>query len=143
MYPITITLERYLMSLVFFAVALVSASAMAESQNDEATLSRTQMISQSMLPSEGTLPSYTKNGPSRFNYLWMQQYQPGYESREGTAALGKMLRIGIKTFYRNYRKSDVIRPGEGDDDIASSYAGVDYKLRLNEERISLRIGYDF
>lgn len=39
----------------------------------------------------------------RFNLLWMQQYQPGYRSRNGGAALGQIMRGYLRSAYKSYR----------------------------------------
>lgn len=79
-----------------------------------------------------------------FNYLWVQQHQLDYDHHEGSAALGKLVRLGLKSFYQQYRgNSGSIQPGTGEDSLVSELGGVDYKLRLNGSKVSLGIDYNF
>lgn len=77
-----------------------------------------------------------------FNYLWLQQYQEGYDHRSGGAALGKILRMSIESLYRDYHGNST-RVDHGDDDFASRYQEFDYKLRLSDDRIKFGIEYEF
>ena len=78
-----------------------------------------------------------------FNYLWLQQYRDDYRHTDGGAALGRMLRMGLKTLYRNYYGGGSIRAGSGDNDIAADYSGLGYNLRVNDDNVQLGIEYQF
>lgn len=88
--------------------------------------------------------SVEENLDYQFNYLWVQQHQRNYDHHEGTAALGKLFRMGIKSLYQQYRgNGSAIKAGKGDDDITSELGGMEYKLRLNESKVSLGVDYSF
>ncbi|ARN75380.1 hypothetical protein [Oceanicoccus sagamiensis] len=79
-----------------------------------------------------------------FNYLWLQQHQQGYSRREGGAAAGKLLRMGIKSLYKSYSGSGTINTNNHDDsDFKSKAADVDYRLRLSSDKVKLKVEYEF
>ncbi|WP_339339317.1 hypothetical protein [uncultured Oceanicoccus sp.] len=77
-----------------------------------------------------------------FNYLWLQQQQQGYSQKNGGAAAGKLLRMGIKSLYKSYSGSSSINIGD-ESDFVSSIHNVDYRLRLSSDKIKLGIEYEF
>ncbi|MEE8059306.1 MAG: hypothetical protein V3T17_15940 [Pseudomonadales bacterium] len=85
----------------------------------------------------------TQDNELAFNYLWMQQYQEGYGYKGGGAAMGKLLRMGVKNFYKSYTGSNAITGIGADDDIASRFSDLDYRLRLSSDRVKLGIEYEF
>ncbi len=73
-----------------------------------------------------------------FNYLWMQQYQQDYEYKDGGAAIGKLLRMGLKSMYRRNNASL-----SSENDFSSSYSSFDYHLRLSGNKFKIGLEYDF
>jgi hypothetical protein len=77
-----------------------------------------------------------------FNYLWMQQYQPGYQQREGGAAVGKLLRMGVNSMYKSYTGRN-LNNSNPNADIGSTYSNVDYRVRLSGNKVKLGFKYEF
>ena len=82
-----------------------------------------------------------------FNDLWIMQYQEDYDHKVGGAALGKILRMSLKSFYRNYRGVGTINSNYNssyqDDEFNGNYADIGYSLHLNSDRIRLGVEYQF
>lgn len=78
-----------------------------------------------------------------FNYLWMRQSQDHYRYSDGGAALGRLFRMGVKTWYKNYRDSNrnVNLPNENGGGAISH--DIDYRLRLSSDRVKLALEYEF
>lgn len=96
------------------------------------------------LPDAGSTPlTRHETDDLAFNYLWMQQYQGDYRHQNGGAALGAIVRMGLKSLYRSHYGGGTIHAGDGQDDVTSSFSGMDYNLRLNEDRVRLGIEYQF
>ncbi len=76
-----------------------------------------------------------------FNYLWMQQYQQDYRHKKGSAAMGKLLRMGVKSIYNTYtgRQSNI----NSNDDLNHSFSNMDYRLRLSGDKVKLGVEYAF
>ena len=77
-----------------------------------------------------------------FNYLWLQQQQQDYSRRDGGAAAGKLLRMGIKSLYKNYSGNNTINTSD-ESDFDSSLYQFDYRLRLSGDKVKLGIEYEF
>ena len=77
-----------------------------------------------------------------FNYLWLQQHQEGYSRREGGSAAGKLLRMGIKSLYKNYSGNSSINT-TSESDFNSSLFEVDYRLRLSGDKVKFGVEYVF
>ena len=93
---------------------------------------------------EGLMPaSAAQDDDLAFNYLWMQQYQEGYDSRNGGAAVGKILRMGAKALYRNYYGNGSAATMNTGDDFTSHMSNLDYHLRLSGDKINLGVAFEF
>ena len=77
-----------------------------------------------------------------FNYLWMQQYQHGYEQKNGGAAVGRLLRMGVKSIYNAYTGTTPSST-ESREDFTRSTADLDYRLRLSQDKVKFGIKYEF
>ena len=77
-----------------------------------------------------------------FNYLWLQQHQQGYSQRHGGAAVGKILRMTFKSWYKSYYGGSITSPGV-EDDFSSKMSDIDYRLRLSDDRVRLGVEYEF
>lgn len=78
-----------------------------------------------------------------FNQLWIQQHQPDYRYKDGGAALGRLLRMGAKAFYRNRYGGNNIALANAEEDFNGSQANVEYRLRVSGNEMQLKIEYDF
>ncbi len=93
---------------------------------------------------EPLVDSHEHEDDLAFNYLWLQQHQQGYSHRDGGAAAGKLLRMGIKSLYKSYSGSSSINTNSNDEsDFNSNVSQVDYRLRLSGDKVKLGIEYEF
>lgn len=84
----------------------------------------------------------------RFNMLWMRQYQPGYRSRSGGAALGEVLRGYVRNAYKSLRshhaQSLSAFPDEnGLGKVQSFPSEMEYHLNWSGRDFKLGIEYEF
>ena len=83
----------------------------------------------------------------RFNILWMDQYQPGYRTRNGGAALGQVLRNYAKSLYKSYRANKVSPDSALPDSEGTGSVGdmtnTDYDLRINGDEVKFGIKYTY
>ncbi len=85
----------------------------------------------------------------RFNLLWMEQFRPGYQSRNGGAALGEVFRSYVKTAYKAYRarnaqSSSVLPDENGSMRSKSAYSGeMDYNVKLTTDELRFKVQYSF
>lgn len=77
-----------------------------------------------------------------FHYLWMQQYQENYHHRDGGAAAGKILRMGVKALYKSY-VNGVIYSAQSNEDIEATISDLEYRLRVSGDKVKLGIEYEF
>lgn len=78
-----------------------------------------------------------------FNYLWMQQHQQGYKHKNGGAAFGKLLRMGVKQWYQSYRGNSSAGGNVTDEDITSTLSKMDYRLKVSGDKVKLGVEYEF
>lgn len=78
-----------------------------------------------------------------FNYLWMQQYQSEYRHREGGAAAGKLLRMGIKTMLEVYTGHISTHDNLIENNVTGTLSNMGYRVRLSSDNIKLRLEYEF
>ena len=78
-----------------------------------------------------------------FNYLWMQQYQLGYSHKNGGAAAGKLIRMGLKSLYKSYTNSNSVTNAAAEDDFADKFSNMDYRLRVSGDKLKLGVKYSF
>lgn len=84
----------------------------------------------------------------RFNLLWMQQFQPGYRSRQGGSAFGELFRSYVRTAYKAYRErnaqSMAALPDENGSVKSRSFArDVDYNLKVTDDEVRLKVQYSY
>lgn len=84
----------------------------------------------------------------RFNLMWMQQFQPGYRSRQGGSAFGEIFRSYVKSAYKSYRERNAqslsALPDENGSGRTSAFArDVDYNLKLTDDEVRLKIEYTY
>jgi hypothetical protein len=85
----------------------------------------------------------------RFNLLWMEQFRPGYQSRNGGAALGEVFRSYVKTAYRAYRarnaqSTNALPDENGSMRGKSNYSGeMDYNIKLTTDELRFKVQYSF
>lgn len=80
-----------------------------------------------------------------FNMAWMDQFQPGYKSRNGGAALGVLLRGYARSLFESYRSNNQgggVTPGTEDTDINFGN-DVEYDLRLKSDEVRVGVKYAF
>lgn len=86
----------------------------------------------------------------RFNLLWMEQFRPGYKTRNGGSALGEIFRSYVKSAYKTYRARNTqgmlhALPDEnGSLRTSSSYTGeMDYNLKVTDDEVRFKIQYSY
>jgi hypothetical protein len=83
----------------------------------------------------------------QFNMLWMDQYQPGYKTRNGGAAFGMLLRSYARSLYETWqhnRGSNGSLPANaGDETSVGLGAETSYELRLKSDEVRLGVSYSF
>jgi len=83
----------------------------------------------------------------RFNLLWMQQYQPGYRSRNGGAALGQIVRGYLRAAYKSYRAQNAQAlsglPDENGLLRAHPASEVDYHINWDGGDFKVGVEYSF
>jgi hypothetical protein len=84
----------------------------------------------------------------RFNLLWMDQYQTGYKSRNGGAAIGELFRSYMKSAYKAYRDRhsqalSALPDENGSMKVRSFSRDVDYRLNWNGNDVRLKVEYSF
>ena len=84
----------------------------------------------------------------RFNLMWMQQFQPGYKSRQGGSAFGEIFRSYVKSAYKSYRDRNAqalsALPDENGSGRASAFTrDVDYNLKLTDDEVRLKVQYTY
>lgn len=85
-----------------------------------------------------------ENAPHlEFNYLWMRQNQDHYRYSDGGAAIGRLFRMGVKTWYKNYRNSNKNVGLPNENGGGSINTNIDYRLRLSSDRVKLALEYEF
>lgn len=95
-------------------------------------------------PDSHTLPlSRRQRDDLAFNYLWLQRYDGDYRDSQGGAALGRLLRMGVRSLYRSYNHRGVVLVTRGDDEFTTHYAEIEYKVRLREDQVKLGIEYNY
>jgi hypothetical protein len=87
--------------------------------------------------------AYQEDAHLLFNTLWLQESQQYYDYDEGGAAVGKLFRIGLKTWYRSYRSAN--RQSNLPDENGSGAVSndIDYRVRLSSDRVKLQFNYEF
>ncbi|WP_101756953.1 hypothetical protein [Oceanicoccus sp. KOV_DT_Chl] len=79
-----------------------------------------------------------------FNYLWMEQYKADYRSSEGGNAAGKILRRGLKAWYKSkYGKASTLSGDDEDTMVIDTLSQIDYRLRVSGDKVKLGIKYEF
>lgn len=85
----------------------------------------------------------------RFNLLWMQQYRPGYKTRNGGAALGDIFRSYVKSAYKSYRSrnaqgSSMLPDENGSVRSKSDYSGeMDYNVKVTGDEVRFKVEYSY
>jgi hypothetical protein len=84
----------------------------------------------------------------RFNLLWMQQFQPGYKTRNGGAAFGEIARSYLRSAYKSYRDRHAQTLSAFPDENGTMKAhaisnDLDYHLNWNGGDFKLGIKYSF
>lgn len=80
-----------------------------------------------------------------FNMAWMDQFQPGYKSRNGGAALGVLLRGYARSLFESYRgnnQGNSLIPN-ADDESLNFGGDVEYDLRLKSDEVLVGVKYTF
>lgn len=82
----------------------------------------------------------------QFNIIWLDQYQEGYKTRDGGAALGHMVREYLKSAYKAYRERNAQRlsalPDEKGNGRINGFEGeMNYRLRWNDDEV--KIGFEY
>lgn len=80
---------------------------------------------------------------SSFNEHWLLQQQDGYKSKEGTAALGKMLQMSAQVLYKNFRDSGYISDEMPDENGDGDFSEMKYKVRLQSDTLKFGLEYQF
>lgn len=79
-----------------------------------------------------------------FNYLWLQRYRDDADYKEGGAALGKLLRMGIKSLYSTHKRPEQTQHRDpGDDTFSANFTTVEYRFHVREDQVDLRITYTY
>ena len=78
-----------------------------------------------------------------FNYLWMRQSQNHYRYSDGGAAVGRLFRMGMKTWYKNYRNNNKNVDLPNENGGGSFGSDIDYRLRVSSNRVKLALEYEF
>ncbi len=76
---------------------------------------------------------------------WMDQFQPGYKSRNGGAALGVLLRGYARSLFESYRgnnQGNSLIPN-ADDESLNFGGDVEYDLRLKSDEVLVGVKYTF
>ena len=84
----------------------------------------------------------------RFNLMWMQQFQPGYKSRQGGSAFGEIFRSYVKSAYKSYRERNAqamsAMPDENGSGKASAFTrDIDYNLKLTDDELRFKVEYTY
>jgi len=84
----------------------------------------------------------------RFNVLWMQQFQPGYRTRNGGAALGEVLRGYVKAAYKTFRQRHAqtfssLPDENGAIRVHSISSEMEYHLNWTGKDFKFGVEYDF
>jgi hypothetical protein len=88
----------------------------------------------------------------RFNLMWMEQFRPGYKSREGGSAFGEIFRSYVKSAYKAYRDRNAQSMAAMPDEEGSLHAkrgatnfidAMDYNLKLTESEVRFKIEYNY
>ena len=79
----------------------------------------------------------------QFNYLWMRQNQDHYRYSDGGAAIGRLFRMGVKTWYKSYRDSNKNSSLPNENGGGSISRDVDYRLRLSSDKVKVAFEYEF
>ncbi|MDY0071216.1 MAG: hypothetical protein RBR77_01035 [Thauera sp.] len=83
----------------------------------------------------------------QFNVMWMDQYQPGYKSRNGGAAFGMLLRNYARSLldsYQNNQGGSGSLPGNTGDETSVGFgAETSYELRLKSDEVRVGVSYSF
>ena len=87
--------------------------------------------------------AYEEDPHLQFNTLWLQEGQQHYDYDEGGAAIGKLFRMGVKTWYRSYRSAN--RESKLPDENGSGAVSndVDYRVRLSSDKVKFQLNYEF
>lgn len=79
----------------------------------------------------------------QFHRLWIQQHQDNYRSSSGGAAVGQILRMGIKSWYKSYVDSHTSTQPANADNTGLFFTELNYRLRFSSKRVKLGIDYEF
>lgn len=90
-----------------------------------------------------TPPDLISDQDLAFNYLWMQRYQSEKHYKEGGAAAGKLVRMGVKALYKMYTGQINYNDKLSDDDIRAPLSSMDYRLRLSSSKVKIGVKYEF
>jgi hypothetical protein len=150
-----------LISIALFGPALCQAAPALPAPNDDAFYHQLLKLPQS----EGYSPtrSFTivtdpehgdqlvaEDDPNlRFNLMWMEQFRPGYQTRNGGAALGEVFRSYIKSAYKAYRSRNAqgtnVLPDENGSLRSKSdrFSEMDYNVKVTGDEVRLKVQYSF
>jgi hypothetical protein len=81
----------------------------------------------------------------QFNMLWMDQYQPGYKTRNGGAAFGMLLRSYARSLFETWQhnRGGNLPTNASDETSVGVGAETSYELRLKSDEVRLGISYSF
>ncbi len=85
----------------------------------------------------------------RFNLLWMEQFRPGYQARNGGSAVGEIFRTYIKSAYKSYRAQNAQGTSALPDENGSlrrksDYSGeMDYNVKVTDDEVRFKIQYNY
>lgn len=151
-------------ALLALAISLLSSSARADNQLRLASISKHSVVFTFNNKQATAIPKRKTNAPRffnsdqfsletqlavsndphlEFNYLWMRQNQDNYRYSDGSAAIGKLLRMRMKTWYKSYRASNKNIGLPNENGGGSIGYDVDYRVRLSSNRIKLALEYEF
>jgi hypothetical protein len=90
-----------------------------------------------------TRPDLLADQDLAFNYLWMLRYQTENPYKEGGAAAGKLIRMGVKALYKIYIGDITYSDKLKDDEIGGALSTMDYRLRVSSDKVKFGLKYEF
>lgn len=84
---------------------------------------------------------YYRDLTNQLNESWLNNGQE--KSYEGSAALGKLLKMGVKATYKSFKDRGSLSNKMPDENGNGSLANMKYKLRMKSDTIKLGFEYKF
>ena len=119
---------------------LCSTSALAETDlyiPEEIVIPAPQISTDAIDPDKAY---YYRDPMDALNESWLTNKDDAYE---GSAALGKLLKMGLKATYKSFKNRGDIANSLPDENGNGSLASMKYKLRLKSDTVRLKFEYKF